>query len=64
MIEKFAKRWDDEVKIGKLVRREDFRKKMSLKEFCDRFEGKWTKHKESTENVRSQRKQLKMLRKS
>lgn len=53
LIEKFAKRWDDVVKIGKLVRKEDFRKKMSVKEFCDRFEGKWTKNKESNENVLS-----------
>ena len=51
LIEKFAKRWDDNVRMGKLVRREDFRKKLNLKEFCDRFEGKWTKDKESYERV-------------
>ena len=38
---------------GKLVRREDFNKMMSLQEFCHRFEGKWTRDKDNNENVLS-----------
>ena len=37
LIEKFDRRWDEEVKFGRLVRRDEFRRVMSLKEFCDRY---------------------------
>ena len=43
LIEKFDRRWDDVVITGKDVKEEDFRKDMSLKEFCDRFDSKRAK---------------------
>ena len=47
LIEKFDRRWDDEVITGKEVKEDDLKKNMSLKEFCDRFEAKWSKAPES-----------------
>ena len=51
LIEKFDRRWDEEVKFGRLVRRDEFRRVMSLKEFCDRYEGNWAKDTETNEKV-------------
>ena len=36
VIDQFARRWDDVVKLGRLVMEEDVKKDMSLFEFCDR----------------------------
>ena len=47
LIDKFDRRWDDVVITGKDVKEEDFRKCMSLNEFCDRFDAKWSRKKDS-----------------
>ena len=44
-------RWDEVVKTGKLVREEDFKKDLSLKEFCDRFETKFCKVSETNDKI-------------
>ena len=51
LMDKFDKRLDTVVKYGKLVRECDFRKDLSLKEFCDRFETKFVKDPDSHEEI-------------
>ena len=43
LIDKFNRRWDELVITGKDVKEEDYQKTMSLKEFCDRYDAKWSK---------------------
>ena len=40
LLDKFDRRWDEVVQTGKDVKEEEFRKDISLREFCDRFESK------------------------
>ena len=51
LIAKFDKRLDPVVKFGKLVRECDFKKDMSLMEFCDRYETKFVKDPETNDNI-------------
>ena len=51
LMDKFDKRLDTVVKYGKLVRECDFRKDLSLKEFCDRFETKFVRDPDSHEEI-------------
>ena len=46
LMEKFDRRLENTVKHTKTIKSEDFQKEMSLKEFCDRYQVKWTKGEE------------------
>ena len=41
LLEKFNRRWDEDVSCGK-IKPDEFRKEMSLKEFSDKFEIRWS----------------------